>query len=42
MLDAAFDGTVTPISLGFAGFGVAALTLVTWAERGRLFRRLGR
>jgi DHA1 family bicyclomycin/chloramphenicol resistance-like MFS transporter len=41
MLDGAFDGTATPISLGFVVFGVAALLLVTWAERGRLFRPLG-
>lgn len=39
LLDAAFDGTVTPISFGFFGFGAAALALVSWAEHGRLFRR---
>jgi DHA1 family bicyclomycin/chloramphenicol resistance-like MFS transporter len=39
-IDAAFDGTVTPISMGFFGFGVLALGFVLWAERGRLFRPL--
>lgn len=40
VLDRAFDGTVLPISLGFLGYGVVALALVLWAERGRLFRPL--
>ncbi|HSJ44095.1 MAG TPA: multidrug effflux MFS transporter [Euzebyales bacterium] len=39
-LDRAFDGTVTPISYGFLGYGLLALALVVWAERGRLFRPL--
>ncbi len=40
LLDAAFDGTVLPISWGFLGYGLLALTFVLWAERGRLFRPL--
>jgi DHA1 family bicyclomycin/chloramphenicol resistance-like MFS transporter len=39
-LDRAFDGTVRPISYGFLGYGLLALALVLWAERGRLFRPL--
>jgi DHA1 family bicyclomycin/chloramphenicol resistance-like MFS transporter len=38
LLDRAFDGTVRPLSFGFLGYGVVALALVVWAERGRLFR----
>lgn len=37
ILDRAFDGTVTPLALGFLTSGLAALLLTTWAERGRLF-----
>lgn len=40
LLDRAFDGTVRPLSFGFLGYGVIALALVVWAERGRLFRPL--
>ena len=40
VLDQAFDGTILPLSLGFLGFGIVALCLVLWAERGRLFRPL--
>lgn len=40
VLDRAFDGTVLPISLGFLGYGVVALALVLWAERGHLFQPL--
>jgi MFS transporter, DHA1 family, multidrug resistance protein len=40
LLDRAFDGTVLPVSLGFLGYGVLALLLVLWAERGRLFQPL--
>lgn len=40
MLDRAFDGTVVPITLGFAGFGVVALGVVLWTERGQLFQPL--
>lgn len=32
-----FDGTTLPLSAGFACFGVLALVLVLFAERGRLF-----
>jgi DHA1 family bicyclomycin/chloramphenicol resistance-like MFS transporter len=42
LLDRAFDGTVGPLSLGFLGYGVLALALVLWAERGRLFQPLVR
>lgn len=38
LLDRAFDGTVTPMVLGFLGFGAGAMVWVVWAERGRLFR----
>jgi MFS transporter, DHA1 family, multidrug resistance protein len=40
LLDRAFDGTVLPVSFGFLGYGVLALLLVLWAERGRLFQPL--
>lgn len=40
LLDQAFDGTVLPIAWGFLGYGVLALALVVWAERGKLFRPL--
>lgn len=40
LLDRAFDGTVRPLAVGFLGYGVIALALVVWAERGRLFRPL--
>jgi DHA1 family bicyclomycin/chloramphenicol resistance-like MFS transporter len=33
LLDRAFDGTVTPLSFGFLGYGLLAAALVTWAER---------
>jgi DHA1 family bicyclomycin/chloramphenicol resistance-like MFS transporter len=33
-----FDGTVVPLTLGFAGCGCAALAVVFVTERGRLFR----
>jgi DHA1 family bicyclomycin/chloramphenicol resistance-like MFS transporter len=39
LLDRAFDGTVRPLSLGFLGYGLAALACVLWAERGRLWLR---
>ncbi len=35
----AFNGTPMPFALGLLGFGAAALMIVAWAERGRLFRR---
>ncbi|MEQ8594802.1 MAG: multidrug effflux MFS transporter [Parvibaculum sp.] len=33
-----FDGTVLPLTLGFAGFSLLALGVVAWTERGRVFR----
>lgn len=36
---AAFNGTTVPLALGFLVFGVVALVIVAWAERGRLFTR---
>jgi DHA1 family bicyclomycin/chloramphenicol resistance-like MFS transporter len=38
VVDRAFDGTVTPLCLAFAGYGAVALLLILWAERGRLGR----
>ena len=35
-IDRAFDGTILPLSIGFVGYGIAALTLVLWAEGGGL------
>lgn len=40
VLDRAFDGTVTPLSVGFLGYGILAAALVAWAERGELFQPL--
>jgi DHA1 family bicyclomycin/chloramphenicol resistance-like MFS transporter len=37
MTGQAYDGTVMPLLLGFAGFGLMALFFVLIAERGRLF-----
>lgn len=37
LIGQAFDGTVTPLGLGYFGLGFAALLVVLWAERGRLF-----
>lgn len=34
-----FDGTVLPMTLGFLAFGTAALFIIAWAERWRLFAR---
>jgi len=39
-LDSRFDGTVTPITLGFLGLGLVATLIVLWVERGKLFRPL--
>jgi MFS transporter, DHA1 family, multidrug resistance protein len=36
-----FDGSVTPVALGFLVCGVAALLLVLWCEKGKLFTRPG-
>lgn len=38
LIGGAFDGTVVPITLGYAGLGGLALLVVAWTERGRLFR----
>ena len=35
-----FDGTVLPLATGFLVCGIAALVLIFWAERGKLFRRV--
>ncbi len=34
LLDRAYDGTVTPLSLGFLGYGLLAAALVLWARSG--------
>jgi MFS transporter, DHA1 family, multidrug resistance protein len=36
-----FDGSVTPVALGFLCCGLAALALVLWCENGKLFTRPG-
>ena len=36
-----FDGSAFPVALGFLGCGLAALTLVLWCEKGKLFTRPG-
>lgn len=33
-----FNGTVTPMATGFLVLGIAALLIVLWTEKGRLFR----
>ncbi|MDF2996646.1 MAG: Bcr/CflA family efflux transporter [Xanthobacteraceae bacterium] len=38
LLGQQFDGTTLPLSAGFALFGIVAVALVLFAERGRLFR----
>ncbi len=40
IIDQAFAGTVLPLSFGFLGYGVLALALIVWVERGRLFQPL--
>jgi DHA1 family bicyclomycin/chloramphenicol resistance-like MFS transporter len=35
----AYDGTTLPLALGFFIGGVAALLLIIWGEKGRLFTR---
>ncbi|MGL4489963.1 MAG: multidrug effflux MFS transporter [Rhizobiaceae bacterium] len=37
LIGQAFDGTVLPISVSFAGLGLASLTCILIAEKGRLF-----
>ncbi len=34
----AFDGSMLPLALGYAGLGAAALGVVVWTEKGLLFR----
>ncbi len=36
-----FDGTTTPLTIGFCLTGAIALCFVLYAEHGRLFRRHG-
>jgi H+/Cl- antiporter ClcA len=38
LIGMAFDGTTTPLHLGFLAAGVVALALAAIVERGRLFR----
>ena len=38
LIGQAFDGTVLPIGLGYAGLGGLSLLVIAWTERGRLFR----
>ena len=38
IIDRAFDGTVTPMMLGFLIAGLLALAIVAWADRGKLQR----
>jgi DHA1 family bicyclomycin/chloramphenicol resistance-like MFS transporter len=33
LIGQAYDGTILPLSLGFAGFGVLALAFCLWADR---------
>lgn len=40
ILDRLFNGTILPLAFGFLGYGVIAMALVLWAERGRLFKPL--
>lgn len=41
LVGASFNGTVLPLTIGYMGFGLLALLVVLWAERGRLFTRPG-
>jgi DHA1 family bicyclomycin/chloramphenicol resistance-like MFS transporter len=38
VIDAAYDGTVRALSIGFMACGLVALALVLFGESGRLFR----
>lgn len=38
LVDQAYQGTVLPLWVGFAAYGLLSLATVTWTERGRLFR----
>lgn len=35
-IDRAFDGTILPLAVGFAAYGLIAFALILWAEGGRL------
>jgi MFS transporter, DHA1 family, multidrug resistance protein len=39
MVGQAFNGTVIPLAAAFSGFGLLALFVVLWTEKGKLFRR---
>lgn len=38
LIGRAFDGTVMPVAVGYAGLGALSLLVVAWTERGRLYR----
>ena len=38
VIGGAFDGTVLPLALGYLALGALAAAVVSWTERGRLFR----
>lgn len=40
VISSAYDGTIRPLATGFFGFGLVAVAIVVWAERGTLFRPL--
>ena len=40
-IDRSIEGSVTPLALGFLGYGGLTLLAVLWAENGRLFQPLG-
>jgi DHA1 family bicyclomycin/chloramphenicol resistance-like MFS transporter len=40
LLDRAMGESVTPLAMGFLGYGALAVLLILWAERGHLFRPL--
>lgn len=35
-----FDGSIVPLATGFLLCGIASLTVIFWAEKGKLFRRV--
>ena len=38
LVSSRFDGSVLPLTLGFACFALSGLAVVAWTERGRMFR----
>jgi len=40
LIDQAFRGTILPLATGFVAYGVIALLLILWVERGHLFQPL--